>query len=339
LPSVARNVLPSTTLAALQEQLAPTEEPILVIANGRHRLVADGFVRNSVPDRLAITQQGFPISLRDADADIDFLPAIPDFDQAIILRVDTRYGFDPSSPWDFTIKALRSHGSFQPAIGSEDFTISHALADRYFEPLAEEVSDGPLWLAPWIEKRADIITLLIFLGLLSYYLHTHRDTMTGPQRLPMMRFSLLIVTLFFVGWILQGQLSIVTLLGVIRAVFQTHNFTFLLYDPISLVLWIYVLITLVIWGRGTFCGWLCPFGALQEFAHQLGRKLGVKEISLSSKLVQKLSWIKYIVLAILLGSVFAPSSLRPMRYFVFSHPCWYSKVTAASSAHWEQHWL
>ena len=85
-----------------------------MLANGRHQLVSENFVRNSVPDRMAIQQQGFPISLRDADADIELLPEIPDFDQAMVLRVDTRYGFDPSSPWEFMVKVLRQHGSFNP---------------------------------------------------------------------------------------------------------------------------------------------------------------------------------------------------------------------------------
>ena len=28
--------------------------------------------------------------------------------------------------------------------------------------------------------------------------------------------------------------------------------------------------TLLLWGRGVYCGWLCPFGALQELVNQVG---------------------------------------------------------------------
>ncbi len=308
LPSVAKNILTPDVLNSLRQQLKTTEEPLLVVANGRHQLVKDDFVRNSSPDLMAIRQQDFPISLLDADADIEFLNEIPDFDQAMILRADTRYGFDPSSSWNFIIKSQRKHGIFQPAIGNKDFIISHTLDDHYFEKRVENAENVPLWLAPWIENKSVIILICFYLSLLSYYLFHHRHMITRPQRLSIIRFSLLLFTVFFVGWQAQGQLSIVTLLGFFRAIFQTHNFTFLLYDPVTLILWVYVLASLVVWGRGTFCGWLCPFGALQEFAHLLGNKLGIKEIKLSSARSSQLGWIKYAVLSILLISLLiAPS--------------------------------
>jgi polyferredoxin len=38
----------------------------------------------------------------------------------------------------------------------------------------------------------------------------------------------------------------------------------------------------LVWGRGLFCGWLCPFGALQEFAHRLERWLRLPMIEPSA---------------------------------------------------------
>ena len=65
---------------------------------------------------------------------------------------------------------------------------------------------------------------------------------------------------------------------------------------------------LFIWGRGTFCGWLCPFGALQEFAGELARVLRLRQIGLPQR-YERLSRVpKFLVLsAILVTAVFFTS--------------------------------
>ncbi len=55
-----------------------------------------------------------------------------------------------------------------------------------------------------------------------------------------------------------------------------RSLAFLLHDPMTVALWAFVLVSLLLWGRGTFCGWLCPFGALQEFAGKLARLCGCR---------------------------------------------------------------
>ncbi len=307
IPSVAKNILTTESFNTLRNQFAREEEPILMLANGHHRLVSEEFIRNTVPDQIAIRQQGFPISMRDADVEIELRPDLPKFDQVMVLRVDTRYGFDPSSPWDIIISAVRKHGYFRPAIGSKSFTLSYQVDSRYFERPTSQATSMPRWFSSWLEKAPEILAILLFLVILSYGLHSHRSTVTRPRRLAFLLPFMLLITLLFIGWYIQGQLSIVTLLGLFRSIFQTQNFSFLLYDPISLVLWVYVIFSLALWGRGTFCGWLCPFGTLQEFAHQLGQKVGVKPMKISIKMKQKLGWIKFAVLAILVISIFVPS--------------------------------
>ncbi len=310
IPSVAGNLLTESALQTLRGQLEPTEEPILVVANGRHPLVADDFVRNSTPDRMLVYQQGFPISIRDADAEIEFRPGIPLFDQAMILRIDTRFGFNPAEPWTFVVKAMRQHGSFRPTLGSQELRLEYAPHARFFEQAEETSLDTPLWLVAWQDKAWELLILALFLGLLSYLLHRHRALITRPQRLAWTRYSLLLFTLLFIGWSQQGQLSIVTVDAFIRALFQTHDFTFLLFDPISLLLWIYTLATLILWGRGTFCGWLCPFGVLQEFTHTIGTKLRIRPLKLSPLTNRRLGGIKYLILAALIGSLFISPPLH-----------------------------
>ncbi|MBU1837434.1 MAG: 4Fe-4S binding protein, partial [Alphaproteobacteria bacterium] len=113
----------------------------------------------------------------------------------------------------------------------------------------------------------------------------------------------------FIGWWGQGQLSIVTVLGVIRTGVFGGSLNFLAYDPFGTLVWIVAILGFVLWGRGLFCGWLCPFGALQEFAHHLGRLLRLPQWEVSRAWDQRLKWIKYVLLAGLIATIFiAPDS-------------------------------
>lgn len=67
----------------------------------------------------------------------------------------------------------------------------------------------------------------------------------------------------------------------------------------SLLLIAFTLVSFVIWGRGTFCGWLCPFGALQEFAALLARALRLPERKLPARLAEVLDRGRFVILAAL----------------------------------------
>jgi polyferredoxin len=113
----------------------------------------------------------------------------------------------------------------------------------------------------------------------------------------------LLFTLIVIGWMFQGQLSIVNITASLDAISTGNDLSFLLTDPMTVILWIFVAITLVVWGRGTFCGWLCPFGAFQELVSLVVQKLGVKPRRLRSAVDTKLKWIKYVVLVAVISSI------------------------------------
>jgi polyferredoxin len=62
------------------------------------------------------------------------------------------------------------------------------------------------------------------------------------------------------------------------------------------VLWGVVIATALVWGRGTFCGWLCPFGALQELLARIAAPLRLPQLRIGDALDRRLRLVKYVVL-------------------------------------------
>lgn len=60
-----------------------------------------------------------------------------------------------------------------------------------------------------------------------------------------------------------------------------------------------VVLLAVVTGAG-FCGWICPFGAFQEWLSRLGKKVFGKTLELPQGLDKSLKYAKYLVLAVIL---------------------------------------
>jgi NosR/NirI family nitrous oxide reductase transcriptional regulator len=310
-PSIARAVLDAESLRDLERFLAvsPDDEPFLVIDAGRHGLVSADFVRNTSPDLLGASQDGLPVALRDADLLFQTLPGVPE-GKAMILRTDRRLGFDPARPWVLEVTALRSHGMFQPEIGSAVFRLEHQSPGRFFtrpdvpQPL-------PAWLEALRARAGDLAVLAVALAGLGLLLGPGMGRFAGLKGFRSARLGLLLAMAGFVGFWGQGQLSIVTPLATLRALLQGGGLAFLLFDAFSLLVWIAAGIGFLIWGRGFFCGWLCPYGALQEAAFRLGRLLRLPEWELPERWNRRLLAVKYAVLAGLVAVVFvAPGQVE-----------------------------
>ncbi|MHA6265111.1 4Fe-4S binding protein [Arenibacterium sp. CAU 1754] len=302
--SVARAVLDDDTLEELQQfmQISTTDEPILLIETARHGLVSDAFVRNTAPDWISAEQDGLPVALRDADLLVELRPEVPE-GTAMILRTDRRLGFNPLREWQLNVAAVREHGMFQPESGSIELSATYQAAPRFFiQP--GKVESLPPWREALRNRKGDLIVLGIVLTALLAALSLGMHRLAGMAAFTPVRLTILAGVLGFIGWWGQGQLSIVTVLGTIRTLWEGGSFAYLVYDPFSLAIWGVTILGFVLWGRGLFCGWLCPFGALQEFAHHLGKGLRLSQIDPSARWDARLKWVKYIALGGLVATVF-----------------------------------
>jgi len=161
--------------------------------------------------------------------------------------------------------------------------------------------EAPMWRTHWQQRAPTIAVLLAALVLLTCILLFQDYLARRPALLHRIRLGFLVYTLFFIGWYGLGQLSIINVLTFVQAI--THQFSWdtFLIDPVLFILWSFVAVTLLLWGRGVYCGWLCPFGALQEFAFQLARKIKLPFFEIPHVVHERMLALKFVILLVLFG--------------------------------------
>jgi len=68
----------------------------------------------------------------------------------------------------------------------------------------------------------------------------------------------------------------------------------------------------------TWCGWLCPFGLLQDWITGLRKKLGIRESEILVRNKIRLSWLKYLLLAYMIILPLVASTRLISREFVLA---------------------
>ena len=309
-PTIGRALLGDNQYRLLMQDLKPGEQAIVVLGRGLFSYKGSGYVRGGIFDRVQLRQFGNVISFRDMDhqrlSDV-FARGMPEFTEMSIFIVREPARFDPGSPWSLELLVRRQTGPLSGTFSS--FELPYQLPEPYLErplPSAEELAaleeaGRPMWLTIWYQKSFQITVLGSALLLLMAILFLQDSFTRRPRFLHWLRRGYLVFTVVFLGWYALGQLSVVNVLTFAHALFDHFRWELFLTDPLIFMLWVFTAASILLWGRGVFCGWLCPFGALQELINEAARKLKIPQYELPFAVHERLWAIKYIILLLLFG--------------------------------------
>jgi NosR/NirI family transcriptional regulator, nitrous oxide reductase regulator len=319
-PEIGRSLLGNDEYANLSEWLDDGDQAILVAGRGKYSFKGSGYVRGGIFDRIQLIQGDTAVRFHDKQhrrlgklATED----APSFTELDIFKVKAGSGFDPAEPFRLQLLVQRAVGAIDKAFIT--FDLGYRIPDRHTEKLAVEsaavnnpqlqsdvaVSDtselSHLWKRIWIQKRVEVVVLLAALTILTGVFFFQMQVTRHERFTYWFRTGFLVFTLVGLGWYANAQLSVVNVLAFFSAVMADFSWSAFLMDPLVFILWFSVAASLLFWGRGVYCGWLCPFGALQELTNKIARFFKIPQYTVPWGLHERLWPLKYMIFLGLFG--------------------------------------
>ena len=316
-PSIGRSLLGDTGWQRLKERLKPGQQAVLVAGNGTYSFKGSGYVRGGIFDRIEVVQDESSFRFRDRNhqrlADVNAAGA-PALREVALFVVPEDAALDPVKPWRLQLMVQRVLSVSDKAFVT--FDLPYELPRAYTRAVAPapaapqqaaqaappEADAAPaLWKQIWQGKAGQIAILTVALTVLVGIFFFQDQLAARPLLHDRLRLAFLAFALFWIGWYGQAQLSIVNVLTFFSALRTDFRWEYFLMDPLVFILWCATAISMVFWNRGAFCGWLCPFGALQELSNRVAKRLGVRQLKIGHGVNQRLSTLKYVIFLLLFG--------------------------------------
>ena len=330
IPSIGRSLLGEAGYAQMTKALAPGQQAILVMGDGRYSFKGSGYVRGGIFDRIELVQDLEGVRFHDkAHTRIGDLAAAgaPRFKEISLFALPPDSKFDPAKPWQLKLLVQRATGALEKAFLT--FDLRYLPPEKYLkrspvsvvvsepapqpeaaapapstEPTqsaAVQAAERPLWQRIWTQRWLQVGVLLAAIGVLTVIFFFQDWLVRRPRLFAYVRNGFLVFTLVWLGWWVHAQPSVVNVLTFFNSLITDFKWDYFLMDPLLFILWCSIAAALLFWGRGPFCGWLCPFGALQELSNKIARRLKVPQFTVPWAVHERLWPIKYVIFLGLFG--------------------------------------
>jgi NosR/NirI family nitrous oxide reductase transcriptional regulator len=343
--AIGGNLLGVVKLEEYKSQLPDGAEAILVASRGPYDFIGRKYVQAAGGnrfDRVRLTQNGKTFNF--VQNDYTYAVPVPGYEFSALFALPAKSGFDPKKPWRLEVLV----NGADPARVSVAFGVDYKLpanlpalaapATPATDANAPQVSAAalaeldldlpppvPAWVEAWSEAKIRVAILAVLLTVLTAIFVFQNQLARHRIAHRVVRNGFLLVVVVWLGWIAGVQLSIVNVMNYVKAPFARLDLGFYLAEPLMVIIAGYTLVSLLLIGRGVFCGWLCPFGALQELLGQVARALGVPQLNISAALERRLWLVKYaaafgVLVLVLSGidSAGATTELEPFKTAITS---------------------
>ncbi len=306
-PSIGRSLLGENEYKNLMKKLKPGEQAIMLAGDGRFSFKGSGYVRGGIFDRFQIIQADTSIRFHDQyhkrlrSIAAEGAPELSDVD---LFRTPANMNFNAAEPWKLELLVGRDVGPTEKVFLT--FGLDYKTPQKYLlftEVEQQTTADAaePFWKKMWLLKIPEIIILGLGAIVLTLIFFFQDWLVKRPILTERVRIGFLIFTLVIIGWYFNAQLSVVNILAMFNALVSGFDWEYFLMEPLIFILWGSVAAALLFWGRGPYCGWLCPFGALQELINKVAKLFKVKQITVPWAIHERIWTFKYLIFLLLFG--------------------------------------
>ena len=339
--AIGGNLLGVVKLEEYKGVLPQGAEAIVVASRGPYDFFGTKYVQASEGnrfDRLRLIQDGKRFSF--VQNDYTYAVPVPGYEFTALFALPAKSGFDPKKPWrlEILVNGIGA-GPVTVAFGT-DYKLPDSLpniaapAAPAADSNAQEPSAStppeldldldlpppvPAWIEAWSDAKLNVAILAVLLSVLTAIFVFQAQLARHRLAHRLVRNGFLLVVLVWLGWTAGVQLSIVNVMNYAKAPFDRFDIGFYLAEPLMVIVFGYTLISLLLIGRGVFCGWLCPFGALQDLLGQVARAFRLPQWSPPAALEKRLWMVKYVaaiaVLALVMTGIDAAGATTELEPF------------------------